>query len=318
MNTSEAVMICSMKDCALTLLALLISAPVTVGRIGDTSAQFKERYGDPIAQSFDQEGHGVRIYRSPEFKEIRVTFTADKSRVERYTAADGVDDKEALFGLLRVENGDEYSSVTTQGQLEIGLGEAAGELKFVRGDGTTRTYSGRLEITKKTNEDWAVLRDGTSVIEIALISLGAEAARLQSGLECEVTVLNRISSDLGAPSVWVGKRDHIDYDDVMDDAYNDLQILISVQSDGKRLYDRSFCLVHQVAMESRNVEIAYGMLGFPAAERYCQDHFPHYRDFAVGGCMVGDEETAQIYVCPACVAACDAYTRALLDTQKPN
>ena len=94
---------------------------------------------------------------------------------------------------------------------------------------------------------------------------------MRSGLECKVTVLNRVPDDLWSPTAWVGKRDHIDYDDLLDDAHNNLQTLLSIESDGKRQYDRSFCSVHQVAMESRNVEIAYGMLAFPAAERYCQD-----------------------------------------------
>jgi hypothetical protein len=305
-----------MKDCALTLLALLIIAPVTFGRIGDTSAQIRKRYGDPIAESFDKDGHGVRVYRSPEFKEIRVTFAADKSQVEKYTAADKAADREALFAQMREENGDTYSDVTTKGQLRVGLGELEGELKFVSGDGATRSYSGRVEIKEKDNQDYAVVHDNIAVLEIPLLSLQADAARLRSGLECKITVLNRFPDDLWAPTAWVGKREHLDGQDMTDDAHDQLQMLISVESDGKRIYDRSFCSVHQIAMELRTVDIAYGMLAFPAAERYCQDHFPHYRDFAIGGCVVGDEKTARIYLCRACLTACKEYKGAHPDTPK--
>jgi hypothetical protein len=100
---------------------------------------------------------------------------------------------------------------------------------------------------------------------------------------------------------------------MLDDAHNQLQTLISVESDRKRIYDRSFCSVHQVAMEPRSVKIAFGMLMFSSAERYCQEHFPHYLDFGIGGCVMsdGDEsKTIQIYICPACVTACNEYKAA--------
>lgn len=71
-----------MKACTLTLLAFLTVASVTFGRIGDTPAQFKDRYGEPTAESFDQEGYGICVYGSAEFKEIRVTFAAEKSQLE--------------------------------------------------------------------------------------------------------------------------------------------------------------------------------------------------------------------------------------------
>jgi hypothetical protein len=98
-----------------------------------------------------------------------------------------------------------------------------------------------------------------------------------------------------------------------DDAHDQLQTLIRVESNGKRIYDRSFCSVHQVAMELRSVKVAFGLLAFPSAERFCQEHFPHYRDFGIGGCVMtaGDEDkNIQIYGCPACVTACNAYKAA--------
>lgn len=200
----------------------------------------------------------------------------------------------------------------------MGLGETEGELKFVSGDGATRSYSGRVEIKKKDKQDYAVLRADTTVLEIPLGLLEATTG-LGSGLECKITVLNRFpEGDLGAPIAWVGKREHLDDQDMTDDAHDQLQMLVSIESDGKRIYDRSFCSVHQAPMELHTVEIAYGMLAFSSTEQYCQKHFPNYRNFASGGCMVDDEKTAQIYICPACVTACDEYQRAHPDIPKPH
>jgi hypothetical protein len=302
-----------MKCCAFPLLALALMASTVFGRIGDTSAEFKNRYGDPIADSFDKEGYGICIYRSPEFKEIRVIFAQDKSQQEYYTPAEGVPDKETLYRRLRTENGEDYGYVNSEGQLKIGFGESDRELKFVRGDGVTRTYAGNLEIKKKGNQEYAVVHDDTAVLEMPLAPFEAEAAAFRSGLNCKITLLHRFPDDLWAPTAWIGKREHLDDQDMRDDAHDQLQTLVSIESDGKRIYDRSFCSVHQVAMELRSVNVAFGMLAFPSAERYCQEHFPHYRDFGIGGCVMseGDEnKTIQIYICPACVKACNEYKAA--------
>ena len=312
-----------MKRCALTLLAFVLIFPFSFARIGDTSADYKARYGASIAEFFDKEGHGVGLYRSPEFKEIRVTFVDDKSLREQYMPADGVD-KEALFKRIRAENGPdeaEYSFVNSQEQFEIGHQESAGELKFVSGDGVTRTYSGRLEIKKKEDQDYAVVRDDLAVLEIPLVSLSADAAGLRPGIECTIAVQNQPPDDLWSPIAWVGKREHLDAQDMLDDAHNQLQTLIKVESDGKRIYDRSFCAVHQRTMELRNVGVTFGLLAFSSAERYCQDHFPHYRDFGIGGCVMskGDEDkTIPIYICPACVTACNEYKAAHPTPPSPN
>lgn len=196
-----------MERFAFSLVTLALMTATILGRIGDSPTDFKNRYGDPISESFDKEGHGIRIYRSPEFKEIRVIFAEDKSQQEYHTPADGVTDKEALYGRLRTENGEEYGYVDSDGQLRIGFGESMGELKFVSGDGVTRTYSGRLEIKTKGNQDFAVVYDSNAVIEIPLVSLNAEAAAFRSSLECKITLLHQVPDDLWAPTAWVGKRE---------------------------------------------------------------------------------------------------------------
>ena len=252
----------------------------------------------------------MRIYRSREFKQIRVAFTEDKSVIETYMPSEGIADKEALFESARQENRDEYSTVTTEGALEIGLGEPERELKFVSGNGQTRSYSGRVEIKKKDDQSYAVLQEDAAVLEFPLSFPEVEAAAFQPGLDCKITVQNRVPHDLSAPAVWVGKREHADARDMLGDAHTQLQTLIAIENGGKRVYDRSFCAVHERSMELRNVGVAFGMLGFSASERYCQDHFPHYRDFGIGGCVMseGDEnKTIPIYICPDCVAACNEY-----------
>jgi hypothetical protein len=304
-----------MKRCVLALLAFILITPFSFARIGDTAADFRNRFGAPIAEFFDKEGHGMRLYRSPEFKEVRVTFVDDKSEREQYVPADGVD-KEAAFERIRAENDAEEaerSHITGQGQLDIGHQESAVELKFVSGDGVTRTYSGRLEIKQKANQDYAIVRDNAEVLEIPLVSLSTDAAGFRRGLECTIVVQNLTPDDLSSPVAWVGKREHVDAQDLLDDAHNQLQTLIKVESDGKRIYDRSFCSVHQRTMELRNVSVAFGMLAFSSAELYCQDKFPHYRDFGIGGCVMGEGDEHKmipIYICPACVTACNEYKAA--------
>src|SRR6201989_2470372 len=86
---------------------LLVPAFTVFGRIGDTSVDFKRQYGDPVAESADNDGHAVRDYRSPEFKRIRVTFVNDKSVLEKYTAADAVKDKEALLTTVYKQSRDQ-------------------------------------------------------------------------------------------------------------------------------------------------------------------------------------------------------------------
>jgi hypothetical protein len=304
-----------MKRCALTLLALVLISSPSFARIGDTAADYKARYGTPAAEFFDKEGHGIRLYRSPEFKAIRVGFVDDKSFREQYLPADGVD-KEALFARIRTENDpdeSEYSSINSYEQFEIGHDEPGGELRLIGGDGVTRTFSGRLEVKKKDNVDYAIVRDDLSVLEIPLSPLSADAAGFRPGIECTITVENHVSDDLWSPSAWVSKREHLDSQDMLHDVHNQLQTLIKVESDGKRIYDRSFCSVHQQAMELRNVSVAFGMLAFSSEEHYCQDHFPHYRDFGIGGCVMtkGDEnKMISMYICPACITACNEYKAA--------
>ncbi len=72
-----------MKWYALNLLAMSAMVTGASARIGDTPDQLKARYGEPVAQSVDKNGNGLRIYRTAKFKEVRVTFIAGKSQLRK-------------------------------------------------------------------------------------------------------------------------------------------------------------------------------------------------------------------------------------------
>lgn len=89
---------------AFTFLTLLGMITSVSARIGDSPAQLKERYGEPIAEFIDKDGYGLRIYRTAQFKEIRVTFAAGKSQMEKYRVTEAATDQKALFVALQEEN----------------------------------------------------------------------------------------------------------------------------------------------------------------------------------------------------------------------
>ena len=184
------------------------------------------------------------------------------------------------------------------------------ELRFVSDDGAIHTHSGHLEIKMKGGQDYAILPNGTVVLEIPLNRIPADAASFRSEFESKITLLNRFPDDLSDPVAWVSTREHSHDLDALDDANLKVHTLVRIESDGKRLHDRSFCSVHQVPMELRNVGVQFGMLTFSAAERYCQEYFPHCRDFGMGGCTIPEGEeykTVPIYICATCVMACQEY-----------
>ena len=124
-----------------------------------------------------------------------------------------------------------------------------------------------------------------------------------------MTVLDENSEDLETQLAIVARREHVDWNDAVDEAHSSFQQLVRISTDKNVVFDRSICSVHHITMERQNVPIAYGMLTSSKAESYCADHFPNFRDFARGGCMVGDTKFTSIYICPKCVAECNEYTR---------
>ena len=82
--------------------------------------------------------------------------------------------------------------------------------------------------------------------------------------------------------------------------------VIRVEQDGRVIYDREVCQVHQLKMDRKKVPIVYGLFrphpGEPSAATERQ-LFPHSRDFVLGGCVVGPEKTDHIFVCSDCKKA---------------
>ncbi|HEV8618349.1 MAG TPA: hypothetical protein VGQ70_02545, partial [Candidatus Udaeobacter sp.] len=106
-------------------------------------------------------------------------------------------------------------------------------------------------------------------------------------------------------------REHVDWNDAVDEAHSSFQQLVRISVDNNTVFDRSVCSLHHVKMERRKAEIAYGMLAYSKAESFCIDHYPNFQDYAAGGCVMSDDspKSTAIYVCPKCVAECNEYKR---------
>lgn len=283
-------------------------ASAALARIGDTPGQLKGRFGEPTASSFDRQGYGIALYRGPGFREIRVIFAAGKSQHEIYFPADENLPHEPIAATLEKENPGEEAMDGASLGIHIGATEAAEELKFVTHSGGQKSFTGVLELRRLEKRRWATVNAGETVVEIEFGDMEAEFANLRNGMECTVTVLDEGSPDLYSPIAVVGRRRHVDWNDSVKDAHDTFQRLIKISSGNEVLFDREICGVHHQRMELRNVPVAYGMGAYQATP-YCEEHFPHARDRAVGGCVVSDDspEFAAIYLCPSCVAGCNEY-----------
>jgi len=299
-----------MKKAASSFFAIFIAITCTFAGIGETPDQLKERYGKPVAESADKDGNGLSVYRTKQFKEVRVTFVAGKSQHEKFTVMDGVDAK-PILDTLRKENSGRDGFPWDDRTISFDSGEEISELKFVRPKtGQTTKYFGHVRIKKLENHvGVGVLNEGDRVVEIMFSGTDPSLGFIQSGREYSVTVVDQDLADLRDPIVVVGKREHVDWFDAVDDAYDQLQLLVRIESNGMILFDKSICGTHHIAMNLTEVPIAYGMLASTETEIYCDTHFPHFRDYAAGGCLVQEEKTTWVYVCPACVAACKEYAR---------
>jgi hypothetical protein len=297
----------------LPIVLLLTAVRWTNAKIGDPPAEFEKRYGVAIKQAVDKNGTGIRIYRSEKFKEIRVNFVKKISQREEYKYLGGPPKANAaILESIRAENPGRRVSDRSD-SLRVYSEEAlAAEDRLSQPDGLEHTYSGTVKIKSEGDAGWAVLHDHDNVIEIAVLPpTYPREFELTEGASYSVTVLDEFSVDINKKVVVVSKREHVDWEDCTDDAgVGGIQQLVRIKQGDKTVFDRSICGLHHVTMELRSVEIAYGMYAPQSdAEIYCMKHFPHFRDFALGGCLVGDEKFTSIYICPKCVAECNEYTR---------
>ena len=284
-------------------------------RLGETPEQLEQRYGAPIKQAFSTERDGVCVYYSKEFKEIRVHFANGESEQEDYIyLGDPPSSDPALVESIRAENPNQriedrrdrvrvYSERVFQREVDH-LGSQP--------NGREQTYSGVVKIRSDEHAKWAVLTDRGTVVELPMQIQGYPSEfTLTSGCTYSVTLLQQWAEDINTAIGVVSKREHVDWSDCVDDAgVNGIEQLVRITEGEKVIFDRSVCGLHQVKMELRNVEMVYGMYAPQSkGEAYCMKHFPHFRDFALGGCLVGDTKLMSIYICPKCVAECDGYKR---------
>jgi hypothetical protein len=296
------------------VIALMTShAPA---RIGETPEQLQQRYGAPIKQAFGDGGEGMCVYHADGFKEIRVHFSEGRSDQEDFLVILGTTSFEAKADLAKrvqsenpnqhVQNG-WYDRVRVSSKTRF-EGIAKPRDNNVADD--KRSYSGIAKIKTFDLGKIAVLNDDGMVIEWPA-QLELHGFEVKPGHSYTVTVLPNSPGYVGAPSVVVSKREHMDWQDSNEDAAAHQQ-LVRVSEGNKVLLDRSVCSLHKIKMEKRKVDIAYGLTAPSSdAELYCVNHFPNCADYALGGCDWSEDspKSAVIYICPKCVAECNEYKR---------
>lgn len=297
-----------MKKFAFALAIVFLLEEHARARIGDTPEQLQQRYGAPLKESFDQRGYGAGIYQANGFKEIRVTFVKGKSHLEVYEITGDRPVQDSVVEMLKQENPGE-SVLALSNQVRVGAEESESELKFVTHSNQEHTYWGTPKYRQDGETRTLVLHDGETVIEIPLRRPDTGLNDLNPDTRYSITVLDENSENLESQIAIVSRREHVDWNDAVDEAHSSFQQLVRLSVDNKTIFDHSICSLHHVKMERRNVEIVYGMLAYSKAESYCIAHYPNFRDYAVGGCLVGDTKSTSIYICPKCVAECDEYKR---------
>lgn len=89
--------------------------------------------------------------------------------------------------------------------------------------------------------------------------------------------------------------------------------LVRVVRDGKVIFDRGVCEVHNIGMEHRVVHFGYGFPTWPEGKwpthQVSRAQFPHHWDRRGGGCIPGPRKSALAIICPACKAAFDKWRR---------
>ena len=149
-----------------------------------------------------------------------------------------------------------------------------------------------------------MLKSGENVLEIPWTIAGyRDAPPVTPGDHYTITVLDAEDIDIGARVACLSDREHRDWGDVVYDSK--FYLLKRIEKDSRVLFDRAVCEVHHARMTSMRVPVECGMVGTDAAEELS----PHNREFALGDCLVGNDKTALLYICPKCVAAASDHRR---------
>jgi hypothetical protein len=298
------------------VIAGSLAAGHSFARIGETRQQLEQRYGPPVKQAFGDGGEGMCIYHADGFKEIRVHFSDHHSDLEDYLVILGTTSIEAKGDLakrVQSENPNRYVQDGWYDRVRVSSEARVEGIAKPRDNNVAdgeRSYAGIAKIKTFDQGKIAVWNEDGTVIEMPT-PLELDGFEVKSGHRYTVTVFPNSPGYMGAPSVVVSKREHLDWNDFNDDAAAHQQ-LVRVSEGDKVLLDRSICSLHHIKMEKRKVEISYGLWAPTSeADQYCVDHFPNYEDYALGGCVVTDNspKSAVIYICPKCVAECNEYKR---------
>jgi hypothetical protein len=300
-----------LKRCVLAVFLLAAFVGSALAKIGDAPRTYEARFGHAIKEGFDGEKSGLSVYRTKEFQEIRVTFVKGASTKEVYKYDSEKSVPRTLIEAIRAENEgqnvfDGYNQITVESLNSDTIDYLA------RPDGGEKTYTGVVKEKTVDSQRWVVLSDHGTVIELPIAIPGyPQQITLAAGRTYSVTMLEELADDVSTIVGVVSKREHADWFDAVDDAgLTGIQQLVRVTEGATVVFDRSVCSRHHEKMELRTVKIGYGMYGPKSwAESYCMGNLPHFRDFALGGCVVQEPETTKIYVCAKCVAECEDYAR---------
>jgi hypothetical protein len=295
-----------------------------LAKIGDAPTAYEARLGHAIKRAFDNAESGLSVYRTKEFQEIRVTFVKGVSTKEVYKYENPESVPQTALEAVRAENPlehvyDVYGTTTVESSTpDAALLEDYFERKP---SGRETTYSGVAKEKNVDDQRWVVLSDHGTVIELPIATPGyPQQINLTAGRTYSVTMLEEWADDINTILGVVSKREHADWLDAVDDAgLTGIEQLVRITEGGTVVFDRSVCSLHHEKMELRTVRIGYGMYASGSwAESYCMSHFPHFRDFALGGCVGREPETTSIYICPKCVAECNDYAREHPEQSKRN
>ena len=315
---------------------VVIAASSLQANLGDTEADLKARYGEPNA--IERDGRALRVfsYQANGYK-IRVGLVDGKSQHERYRPVDearSMTDEE-IQGLLNANAGGKQWKIMPDGRLALGDETAAPTTAFIlperkelnlgtavydhafddflRPDptvGQQETFTGvaSFQHLREPPGDLLLIRTRDNVLVISWPSKSyPELAHITEGETYRITVVNKEADDTGTAMVFISDREHKTWPDVVDDSK--AEPLVRIEEGKQTIFDRAVCEVHHIKMPLIKAEIVYGMYAPTEVEGFCHTHLPHYRTFALGGCVMSDvsPKTTAIYLCPACVAECEKH-----------
>lgn len=319
----------------LVLIGFLTLAVISgaSANIWDTREQINQRWGAPI-EITGYPDERIYTYQVGQVG-VRVSFLDGFSQYEHYRHLDKItplsqtEVQEVLrnnsFGQEWEIDGDGYrlpdrsiSAAMSQDSGGIQSLYLATAQYYARPDdpqhyvrtGKKRTFSGTVTLRQVDNSQWLVLHSDGYVLEVpwSIEGYRRAPAELTAGRTYTMTLLDLDGLDNYALEARLSDREHKNWHDAVDDSKS--YLLAQIQDGERVMFDRSVCEIHHAQMPAKRVEVVYGLVGLTEANATCEREFPHHRDYILGGCLVGDDKTGLLFICPKCVAACAEYKRA--------